>query len=98
MQGAANKKALKKIIKSQEGFGKTHLLSRSVCTQQCSTQTPESKGKENLTKVTVFCCHEHKVRQEGEEIEKQVHVRAAAYKVEIFMLSVHIQSKTYHVK
>lgn len=32
MQGAANKKALKKIIKNQEGFGKTHLLSRSVCT------------------------------------------------------------------
>lgn len=55
MQDAANKKAEKKIIKSQEGFGKTHLLSRSVCAQQCSTQTPESMGKENLMKVSVFC-------------------------------------------
>lgn len=51
---------------------KTHLFSSSIHTWTCKTQIPETIGKDNLMKVTILCCHKHKIRQEDAKTRKQV--------------------------
>lgn len=78
MRDVTNWKADWRFFKCQWGRRKkrqkvkTHPSSRHIYTWPCRTQIPSTIGKDNLMKVTILCCHEHKIKQEGAEVRKQV--------------------------
>lgn len=77
MQDVTNKKAVWRFSKCQwrknkKGKSRVTYQAGVYILGHIRQKIPESIGKDNLIKVSILFCHEHKIRQEGTDIRRQV--------------------------